>query len=123
MADETLIRKLLIDSCHSSADAESQLESRLDDSQLTACLVRIARDADDYGGDAPMQAAYYLSKTSADLLAPHESALIDTIPVADDAGYTGHIAIALAKTNTVSVKPLIERAAAEGRIKRGHTTS
>jgi hypothetical protein len=111
MADQTAIRELLIQSCHSSDDADAQLRSQLDDTDFIACLVLIALDRDDFGGDAPMQAAYYLAKSSPSLLMPHANTLVETLPIADDRGYAGHLSIAIAKTNADSARSFIEQAA------------
>ena len=98
MVDEAAIRQLLIDSCHSSSSADEFFRCHVDDAGLLALLVRIARDADDYQGDAPMQAAYWMSQYSADLLMPHEPALLEMLPIVD--GYGGHVALALGKTRS-----------------------
>jgi hypothetical protein len=98
MIDEAAIRQLLIDSCHSSAAAEKFFRCHLDDVELLALLVRIARDAEDYEGDAPMQAAYWMSQYPANLLMPHEAALLEMLPMVD--GYGGHVALALGKTRS-----------------------
>jgi hypothetical protein len=98
MIDEAVIRQLLIDSCHSSAAAEKFFRCHLDDVELLALLVRIARDPDDYAGDAPMQAAYWMSQYPANHLIPHEAALLEMLPIVD--GYGGHVALALGKTRS-----------------------
>jgi hypothetical protein len=111
MADHTAIRELLIQSCHSSNAADVQLTSQIGDAAFIADLANIARDRDDFGGDAPMQAAYYLSQASPELLLPHATKLLETVPVADDCGYLGHLSIAIAKTNATTAKSFIESAA------------
>jgi hypothetical protein len=98
MLDDARIRGLLIDSCHSSADAVAYFRANLSNAELLALLVKIARDADDHGGDAPMQAAYWVSQYPSSLLIPHEAALFEMLPIVD--GYAGHVALALAKTGS-----------------------
>ena len=99
---EDHIRKLLIDSCHSSVEAQQFFRSRLDDSKMLLLLLRIAKDDEDYGGDAPMQAAYYLSQFSASMLVPHAHELLAKLPVTD--GFASHIAVALGKTQLPEVR-------------------
>ncbi len=57
---EDHIRETLIEACHSSDEADRFFRLHLDKPELLAILVRIAKDDDDYGGDAPMTAAYYV---------------------------------------------------------------
>jgi hypothetical protein len=95
---EPRIRELLIASCHSSQAAKEYFRSRLGDAELLRLLVRIARDAEDYEGDAPMQAAYWASQYPTELLVPHEPALLEMLPIVN--GYGGHVALALGKTRT-----------------------
>lgn len=80
MIGERCIRELLIASCHSSLKAQRFFESQLDSAELLDCLMRIAVDADDYGGDAPMQAARYISQFSPNLIEKHEEDLIAALP-------------------------------------------
>lgn len=112
MLDEAAIRQLLIDSCHSSAAAEKFFRCHLDDVELLALLVRIARDAHDYEGDAPMQAAYWMSQYPGDLLVPHEAALLEMLPIVD--GYGGHVALALGKTQSPRGREAIVRELGDG---------
>ncbi|MEM8734967.1 MAG: hypothetical protein AAGG44_12125 [Planctomycetota bacterium] len=113
MAGHTAIRELLIQSCHSSDVADEKLTSQLGDAAFIADLVEIARDRDGFGGDAPMQAAYYLSQAAPELLVPHAKTLLEAVTVADDGGYMGHLSIAIAKTNATSAKSFIESAASD----------
>lgn len=107
------IRELLIDSCHASHAAEDYFRSRFDDIELLQLLVTIAADTEDYGGDAPMQAAYWTSQYPAELLVPHEPALLEMLPIVN--GYGGHIAFALGKTGTVRGREAILRELGDGR--------
>ena len=112
MYDEATVRNLLIESCHSSKAAERYFLARLSDPELLALLVAIALDAEDYGGDARMQAAYFASQFSGVLLAPHEAALLELLPRAD--GYGGHVATALARMKSVQGKQAILAALCDG---------
>jgi hypothetical protein len=105
MIDEGHIRELLIESCHSSADANRFFKSHLNDAELLECLVNIAVDAEDYGGDAPMEAAYWVSEFPAALIKKHEKELIAVLSSADVNGSL--IALALGKTQSLMAKPLI----------------
>jgi hypothetical protein len=98
MLDEARIRDMLIDSCHSSADADAYFRAHLGDADLLALFVKIARDEDGHLGDAPMQAAYWVSKFPPVLLLPHEPALVEMLSIVD--GYGGHVALALGKTGS-----------------------
>lgn len=112
MKTEQEIRDLLIDSCHSVAEAEQYFLDRLDDTDLLNCLVTIAKDEDGYLGDAPMQAAYFVSQHGPEMLTPYESDLIAMLPEVD--GYAGHIALALGKTQSVPGKQLITQELGDG---------
>ena len=89
MYDEADIRDKLIDSCHSSKEAEQFFMTRLGDKELLALLMKIAEDSDDYGGDAPMQAAHFAAQYSGTLLAPYEPTLFRLLTTVN--GYGGHI--------------------------------
>jgi hypothetical protein len=82
MKNETEIREALIDSCHSSKEAQSAIEECLSDTDFISLLVKIALDEEDYGGDAPMQAAFYLSKASPALTRQYEEVLIPLLTAA-----------------------------------------
>ncbi len=112
MYDETEVRSLLIDSCHSSKDAQAYFDSRLSDPDLLDVLMTIATDTEDHGGDAPMQAAYYASKFSGLLLAPYEQLLITLLPHVN--GFAGHVALALGKTRSTEGRDLILQALGDG---------
>ena len=105
MIDEQYIREKLIQACHSSKQARQYFESRLDDVPLLNCLVKIAVDAEDYGGDAPMEAAYYFSRYPSNLIEKHDKDLIAALPRVN--GYGGAIALALGKAKSLTAKPLI----------------
>jgi hypothetical protein len=105
MHSEAHIRDLLIKSCHASKDAQAFFESRRNDEELLALLIRIAKDAEDYEGDAPMQAAYYASQFPGSLLLPYEAELRAMLPIVN--GYGGHIALALGKTKSIAGKQVI----------------
>lgn len=77
------VRQLLIDSCHSSTEAERHILDALHLPSFVAMLVRIAVDAGDFQGDAPMQAAYFLSKASPLLIQLHEELLLSLLESAD----------------------------------------
>jgi hypothetical protein len=79
---EKTARQLLIDSCYSSREAAEELLKNLASPAFVSLLVKIALDEDDHEGDAPMQAAYYLSKAPVDLTRPFESQLLRLLPVA-----------------------------------------
>ena len=102
MDAEADVRQKLIDSCHSSEAAQRFFMARLDDATLLALLVKIAEDAENHGGDAPMQAAYFASQFPGALLALHEEKLLALLTTVD--GYGGHIALALGKTKSTRGK-------------------
>lgn len=112
MKDEVAIRSLLIDSCHASKEATRFFDSQLSDPDLLALLIRIAEDEDDHQGDAPLQAAYYVSQFPSSLLVQHEVALIRILPQAN--GYGGHIAAALGKIQSTQAKALLEQELGDG---------
>jgi len=103
MFDETDIREKLIASCHSSVEAQAFFKAHLEDAELLKMLVSIAQD--DRGGDAPMQAAYWVSEYPSHLLQPYEPVFYQLLPLADWA--FGHIALALGKTRSVRGRNLI----------------
>jgi hypothetical protein len=105
MLSKIEICDLLVDSCHSSNKAIDFFESNLDNPNLIALLYNIARDGKKINGDAPMQAAYYLSRCQGKLLEPYQFGLLEILPLVD--GYGGHIALALAKTKLPAAKGLI----------------
>ncbi len=105
MHDEAAIRDLLIESCHSSKEAVSFFVEQMSDPEFLSLLMCIALDEYGYLGDAPMQAAYFVSQFPGELLAPHEAALFELLPQAD--GYGGHVALALAKTKSERGKQAI----------------
>ena len=112
MFDEAHIRDLLVKSCHSSKEARTFFESRRNDAELLALLVLIAKDDEDYEGDAPMRAAYYASQFPGNLLLPHEAELRAMLPIVE--GYGGHIALALGKTKSVAGKTAILNGLGDG---------
>jgi hypothetical protein len=101
---ENELRHLLIETCHSSDQARAYFEARLADEGMLRTLVRIAVDAEGYLGDAPMQAAFWISRYPAALIAPHERAILDAIPTAEEGGYAGHFALTLGKIRSKSAK-------------------
>ena len=105
MMTETAVRQLLIDSCHSSTEADTTLLRNLTSPEFVALLVHIALDREDYGGDAPMQAAYYLSQTPIENIRPFEAQLLALLTTAN--GYGGHIALTLGRMRSVSAKAVI----------------
>jgi hypothetical protein len=90
MISEETARQLLIDSCHSSSDSKQRILSELNSPEFVALLGRIAVDAQDRQGDAPMQAAYFLTVASPALIRPHETELLGILTTAD--GYSGSVA-------------------------------
>ena len=112
MITESETRKLLIEACHSSSAAEQHILGELQSPEFIGLLVCIAVDADDHQGDAPMTAAFYLSKASPTLTKQHEAALVSLLATAD--GYTGSVALVLSSMKSLEAKPLIARMAAEG---------
>ena len=112
MIEEPETRRLLIDSCHSSAEAEGRLHGELQSEEFVGLLVRIAVDADDYQGDAPMQAAYSLSQADPSLLQPHEREMLALLGTAD--GYAGSVALALGRMQSSQAKPLIVKMLSAG---------
>ena len=80
--------------------------------EFVSLLVRIAVDEDGYEGDAPMQAAYFLSETSPEYTRPHESALLRLLTAAN--GCAGHVALTLGRMQSSSARPIIESALQEG---------
>ena len=105
MLDEARIRDLLIGSCHSSKEAQIFFEAHRNDHEVLDLLIRIAKDEEDYGGDAPMQAAYFASQFPGHLLLPYEAELRAMLPVVR--GYGGHVALALGKTKSIAGKEAI----------------
>lgn len=109
---EAETRQLLIHSCHSSAEAEERILRELQSPEFVSLLVDIAVDMSDYQGDAPMQAAYFLSKAPLSLIQPHEIALLALLESAD--GYAGSVALVLGCMKSQQAKPLIQQRLAEG---------
>jgi hypothetical protein len=112
MIPESVVRALLIDSCHSSSEAVHRLTAELSSPEFVEQLVEIAVDADDQQGDAPMQAAYFLSQASPAHTRSHEKLLLALLSTAD--GYSGHVARALGRMKSGEAKPIIARMLAEG---------
>ncbi|MFZ6749054.1 hypothetical protein ACO0K8_08765 [Undibacterium sp. Ren11W] len=112
MLSESETRQLLIDSYHSSPEADRRISEALASQEFVALLLHIAVDADDYQGDAPMTAAYFLSQASVVLLQPHEEKLLALLETAD--GYAGSVALALGRIQSPSAKATIEQRLAEG---------
>jgi len=112
MMAEAVVRELLIRSCHSSSEAVRELLSELSSPAFIDLLVRIAVDADDHGGDAPMQAAYFLSRASPAHIRIHEKQLVALLNTAD--GYSGHVALALGRIQSPEAKPIIANRLIEG---------
>lgn len=112
MIDETKARQLLIDSCHSSAEAEHCISQELNSAEFIGVLVRIAVDADDYQGDAPGAAAHFLSQAEPTLVKPYEYPLVALLESAD--GYAGSIALILGRMRSAGAKAVIEHRIAEG---------
>lgn len=110
--DEAVVRRKLIESCHSSKEAHEYFVERLDDWTLLSLLMRIAEDAEDYGGDSPMQAAFYASQFSGDFLKPFEPKLLDLLTQVN--GYGGHIALAIGKTKSLRGKAALESELGDG---------
>jgi hypothetical protein len=102
---EDHIRETLISACHSSNEADNFFRLHLDNPKLLALLVHIAKDDKDYGGDAPMTAAYYVSEFPPQMLEQHEQTLREMLPTID--GYGGHVALALGKTRSPAGRQVI----------------
>lgn len=109
---EEKARLLLIDSCYSSKEADEELLKNLSSPEFVSLLVKIALDEDDYEGDAPMQAAYYLSKAPVDLTKPFEKQLFRLLPVAS--GYGGHVALTLGRMKSAEAKAIIQAELGDG---------
>ncbi len=107
MNTDSDVRRLLVESCHSSADAERQINDQLQSPEFIERLVSIAVDDEDYQGDAPMRAAYYLSKAGPELLISYESRLLLLLETAD--GYGASIALTLARMGSSGALPEIAR--------------
>jgi hypothetical protein len=114
MISEAKVRKGLIDSCHSSAEAETELMTLLSSPDHIALLVKIEMDDDDYQGDAPMQAAYFLSQASPSLTRPFEHQLFALLPTAN--GYGGHIALTLGRMKSALAKDVIRSELSAGQF-------
>lgn len=112
MISEREARQLLIDSCHSSTKAADVILEELQSPEFVRLLVKIAVDSDDHQGDAPMQAAYYLSKAPPSLTRAHEAALLALLDT--DIGYGGSVAIVLGRMMSRQAKPVIAHRLAEG---------
>jgi len=109
---EAEIRKLLIDSCHSSKDADEELLKMLSDPKVISLLIEIALDEMDHGGDSPMQAAYYLSQAAVERIQSHEEELINILSA--DLPYSGHAALALGRMQSKKAHPIIVSELGEG---------
>ena len=109
---EQTTRQLLIESCHSSLAAEQRILAELSTPAFVELLVQIAVDADDFQGDAPMTAAYYLSRAEPSLTKPYEPDLLALLTTAD--GYSGSIALTLGRMQSLLAKPTIEQMFAQG---------
>jgi HEAT repeat protein len=112
MISEAEARQLLIDSCAVTSEAEHRILGELKSDEFVSLLVHIAVDADDYEGDAPMQAAYFLTKVSPELTQPHETALLALLHTAQ--GYAGDVALVLGRMKSQQAKPFIVEAVANG---------
>ena len=82
------------------------------DTELLQLLVRIARDTEGFEGDAPVEAAYWMSQYSPELLLPHEPAMLEMLPIVN--GYGGHVALALGKTRTTRGRAAIVNELGDG---------
>lgn len=101
------IRDLLIDSVHSKTEAKDFFGKNLNNSELLNILVEFA--ADDYSGDARMEAAYWISKFDITLL---ESIENDLLRIQEDEldSIVCHILVALGRIKSKEgLKFLIER--------------
>lgn len=114
MMSEELLRQLLIDSCHSSKQADEELLKNLSSQEFVALLVKIALDEDDYEGDAPMQAAYFLSKAPVERTKPFENQVLRLLPVASDSGYGGHVALTLGRMKSAEAKAILKAELSDG---------
>ena len=112
MIPEDRARQRLVDSCHSSREADQELRASLGSAEFIALLVEIAVDRDDHQGDAPMRAAYYLSQASPDLVRPFEGQLLELLRRAE--GYGGHVALALGRMRSARARPFIESELRDG---------
>jgi hypothetical protein len=68
-------------------------------------LIRIAKDDDDHGGDAPLTAAFYVAEFPAPMLQSYEQTFREMLPVVN--GYGGSIALALGKTKSAAGRQMI----------------
>jgi hypothetical protein len=102
MVPESAVRALLIESCHFSSAAVHRLTAELSSPEFVEQLVKIAVDADDRQGDAPMQAAYFLLQASPAHTRSHEKPLLALLSTAD--GYGGHVARALGRMKSREAK-------------------
>lgn len=108
MIPEFAIRELLIASCHADVSAELKIVEKLASIDFVALLVKIALDEDEQQGDAPMQAAYFLSHASPSLTEMHEDKLLSLFTSAN--GYQGHIALTLGRMQSLPARFVIESA-------------
>lgn len=114
MTTELEARQLLIDSCHSSIEADAALKRRLVSPEFVSLLAHIAIDEEDNGGDAPMQAAYYLSQAPSENVRPFEPQLLALLTTAN--GYGGHIALALGRMRSSLAKAVIQSELGDGKF-------
>jgi hypothetical protein len=114
MISEAKLRELLIESCHSSSEAEAELMALLSSPDFIVLLVKIAVDDADYQGDAPMQAAYFLSQASPFLTRPFEQQLYALLTTAN--GYGGHIALVLGRMQSALAKDVIRSELGDGQF-------
>ncbi|MEN3111988.1 hypothetical protein ACFONG_19460 [Uliginosibacterium paludis] len=112
MISEPEVRQLLIDSCAVTSEAERRILAELQSPEFITLLVHIAVDADDYEGDAPMQASYFLTKALPSLTRPHEAELLKLLHTAQ--GYAGSVALVLGRMKSLEAKPFIAKAVADG---------
>ena len=80
--DEENLRELLIESCHSNKEAEKEIEKLTSNSEITELLSMISGDED--GGDAPMQASYFLQFLPHDELHKYKAQLIKHLHIKDN---------------------------------------
>jgi len=109
---EATARQLLIDSCYSSQEADKELLKNLTAPEFVSLLVKITLDEEDYEGDAPMQAAYYLSKAPVELTKPFENRLRRLLP--DALGYGGHVALTLGRMESAKARTVIQAELGDG---------
>lgn len=102
-----LIKKKLIESVHSSKDAQEYFQKKIRENDINTLenLLKIADDFDDFG-DSAGAACYYIKDFSNELLEKYEEVMAEIL-MNDDRWARSFLAIALAKLKSERAKNFI----------------